>query len=159
MHYLESQKVTHRFLCLRNVLLFQDNTESFQAKVSDYGLSAYLGEKITWNELETAKTSANSIVRWQCPEALSSRKYSQSRDIWSFGICLWELLCDGKTPYEQWTVPQVVERVGAGFRLEIPDVLPLTHKLIIEACWENLNPPNFCKMETLLSKAEAESNK
>lgn len=146
MLFLENSNISHRMLCLRNVFVFLTDT-FLTVKVSDYGLSAFLGEKVTWNEFETAKTSANSIIRWTSAEALSGRKYSLSSDAWSYGVCLWELFSNGKTPYENWTISKVVEQVTSGFRLEISFEIPQGLASLMTSCWsKEIVRPNFVKI-------------
>ena len=34
------------------------------------------------------------------PESLFARQSSNKSDMWSFGVTLFEILCNGKTPYQ-----------------------------------------------------------
>jgi serine/threonine protein kinase len=38
-------------------------------------------------------------VRWASPEVLTAGVYSYASDIWAYGVVLWEIFSNGKTPF------------------------------------------------------------
>ncbi|GAV01121.1 hypothetical protein RvY_11881-1 [Ramazzottius varieornatus] len=94
MEYLASRKVIHRDLAARNVLLIGNKI----AKISDFGL-ARKGENFY-----VMGSNAGLPVRWMPPEALSSKSFSQSSDVWSCDVQLWEIFSMGGIPYADWGV-------------------------------------------------------
>jgi mitogen-activated protein kinase kinase kinase 7 len=80
--YLHSLQpvIIHRDLKSLNVLL----TESFNAKLSDFGLSRE-------RDVEMTMTSGVGTLLWTAPEVLRGEKYSEKADIYSFGVVLSEL--------------------------------------------------------------------
>ena len=54
-------------------------------KISDFGTSQQ------WSEHST-KMSFAGTVAWMAPEIIRNEPCNEKVDIWSFGVCLWELL-------------------------------------------------------------------
>lgn len=83
--YLHSQgpTVSHGNIKSSNVLL----TKSYEARVSDFGLSQVVGPSST----------PNRIAGYRAPEVTDPRKVSQKADVYSFGVLLLEMLT-GKAP-------------------------------------------------------------
>ena len=118
MAYLESQKIVHRDLALRNVLYIHDRF-GIRGKVADLGLS----RKSTTGEY-IAKTTANTMpFRWTAPEAAASGIFNVKSDIWAYGITIWELFTKGMLPYSHLNPKDVIPAVNAGTRLAKPDLL------------------------------------
>jgi len=45
------------------------------------------------------KKNSKIPIKWSSPEAIKFRKFSKASDIWSLGICFFEILGDGVDPY------------------------------------------------------------
>ena len=83
MEYLHSQKIIHRDLACRNLLVSGKENE-YLVKVADFGLSRII-------ENYYVSQSRKIPVRWTAPEAIRTMKFDQSCDVWSFGVVLWEV--------------------------------------------------------------------
>lgn len=90
MAYLEQQNYIHRDLAARNVLVGENNI----VKIADFGLARLIKE----DEYE-ARVGARFPIKWTAPEAANYSKFSIKSDVWSFGICLTELVTYGRIPY------------------------------------------------------------
>lgn len=42
------------------------------------------------------------------PECITSHKYSEKSDVWSFGVLMWEIWTNAAEPYGGWTNEQVL---------------------------------------------------
>ncbi|EDR22552.1 tyrosine protein kinase, putative [Entamoeba dispar SAW760] len=118
MAYLESQKIVHRDLALRNVLYIHDKL-GIRGKVADLGLS----RKSETGEYAAKSTAKTMPIRWTAPEAAARGIFTIKNDVWAYGITLWELFTKGKLPYSALNKEDVIPSVNAGTRLEKPDYL------------------------------------
>ncbi|EOA30129.1 hypothetical protein CARUB_v10013240mg [Capsella rubella] len=86
--YIHSRDATtsHGNIKSSNILL----SESYEAKVSDYGLAPII----------SSTSAPNRIDGYRAPEVTDARKISQKADVYSFGVLILELLT-GKSPTHQ----------------------------------------------------------
>jgi len=103
MLHLSLEKIVHRDLAARNILI----TESFDAKVADFGLSK-LSSDGSGNKLY--ERSDVGPIKWMAPESLSRNIFSTKSDVYSFGILIVEVFTR-KKPYPEITIEQFVERI------------------------------------------------
>ncbi|KAJ1475352.1 tyrosine kinase-domain-containing protein [Baffinella frigidus] len=159
--------VVHRDLASRNVLVFLfspwDRKEVL-VKVTDYGqalLGAGGSRGMTTHSGESARP-----VRWLSPEALKKRVYSQSSDVWAFGVTLWEVESGADVPYwEEERDAEVAKRVVAQKSnsewslLERPDGCGDAVWGVMRKCWEPLvaQRPTFLILKHLLQDALADA--
>ncbi|PRP81428.1 putative leucine-rich repeat receptor-like protein kinase [Planoprotostelium fungivorum] len=137
MLHLHKEKVIHRDLAVRNILL----SRHMEAKVSDFGLSR---EQENTEEVSQT-TSYIGPVKWMAPEAISSRHYSIKSDVYSFGIVIWEIV-QVEEPWEGEAAVNVAMRVvKEGARLTIPDGCPSQLSDLMERCWktDHTERPDF----------------
>jgi len=125
MAYLHSgdPPVLHRDLKSANLLL----TESYTAKVCDFGLSRLKSQ-------ERSMTGNCGTVQWMAPEVLANMKYNEKADIYSFGIICWELL-SRECPYDGMSAIQCALAVlNRDKRPDIPKWCPPPFQALIRSC-------------------------
>ena len=66
----------------------------------------------------------NRPVKWLSVEALIQRRYSQSSDIWAFGVLLWELVTKAELPYSEIDPFEMPTFLRSGYRLKQPPNCP-----------------------------------
>lgn len=92
-------------------------------------------------------------IRWTAPESIQNGSSHKASDIWSYGVCLWEIFSRGATPYAGLTNEEVVRQVTAGFRLQPPIECPISVSAIMISCWE-IDPEQRPRFEQILARLE-----
>ncbi|PRP82637.1 putative leucine-rich repeat receptor-like protein kinase [Planoprotostelium fungivorum] len=127
MLHLHKEKIIHRDLAVRNILLSQ----SLQVKVADFGLSREQGN--TDGASQTQSTIGP--VKWMAPEAIRDRFYSTKSDVFSFGVVIWEIL-EIKEPFaDDYNLITLAAQIIHGRRLDIPTESPAHLSELMRACW------------------------
>ena len=119
LHNLRPKPIIHRDLKSSNLLLKDDHI-----KVCDFGTAC---------DIHTLMSNAKGTVAWMAPEVITSTTYNELCDVYSFGICMWELLMR-KVPFKGRTSFQIMSFVTSNKRLELPSSVPFPIKLIFERC-------------------------
>ena len=84
-------------------------------------------------------------VAWMAPEVIRNEPCNEKVDIWSFGVCVWELLT-GELPYKNVDSSAIIWGVGSNsLQLPLPSTCPDGFKLLIKQCWSSKprNRPSF----------------
>ena len=107
-------------------------------KISDFGTSRQ------WSEHSTLMSFAGTVA-WMSPEVIRNEPCNEKVDIWSFGVCVWELLT-GELPYKNVDSSAIIWGVGSNsLQLPLPSTCPDGFKLLIKQCWSSKprNRPSF----------------
>lgn len=113
-------------------------------KISDFGISRSLDHQST-------KMTIIGSAAWMPPELIRSEPCSEKVDIWSFGVCLWELLTREEPykviiiddsiilisfDYQELNQSAVIYGVGSNtLSLPIPTGCPSDLKSLLQKCW------------------------
>uniref|UniRef100_A0A8C2H1I2 Tyrosine-protein kinase n=1 Tax=Cyprinus carpio TaxID=7962 RepID=A0A8C2H1I2_CYPCA len=129
MEYLEENSFIHRDLAARNCLVNERNV----VKVCDFGMTRYV-----LDNQYTSSMGSRFPVKWSPPEVLHFNKFSNKSDVWSFGVLMWEVFSEGKTPFENRSNLEVVEQVTQGGRLYRPHRASAHIYNIMYRCWHEV---------------------
>ncbi|EGT56375.1 CBN-KIN-16 protein [Caenorhabditis brenneri] len=133
MQYLATIPLVHRDLALRNVLLKNNKT----VRIADFGMARI---HQTSSYYRTKKTKDAPIpVRWMSPEAVDNMIFTQQSDVWSYGICLYELFTLGGLPYPEIKTDDVYDYMKAGRRCSQPEHCHVELYNLMKLCW-NMKP-------------------
>ncbi|XP_056327899.1 tyrosine-protein kinase ITK/TSK [Danio aesculapii] len=127
MAYLESSNFIHRDLAARNCLVSEDNV----VKIADFGMTRFV-----LDDQYTSSHGSKFPVRWSSPEVIKFGKYSSKSDVWSFGVFMWEVYSEGRTPYDNRSNSEVVETLNAGHRLLKPRLCPQSVYGLMQWSWK-----------------------
>ncbi|KAK9825358.1 hypothetical protein WJX81_003161 [Elliptochloris bilobata] len=116
LHFLHSEHVVHNDLKTKNILL-SDNYEI--AKIADVGLARIMDA----SHLSTGLAPCGTFA-YAAPEVLMGRRCDEKVDIYSFGVVLWELVCQERPMRGHLRAPRVPE--------ECPDSV----RALVDACIE-----------------------
>ncbi|PRP82088.1 hypothetical protein PROFUN_03778 [Planoprotostelium fungivorum] len=135
MRHLHQQKVVHRDLALRNILL----SDQLEAKVSDFGLS-----RVNSNGDGSTTKSDVGPLKWMSPEAVTESRYSTKSDVFSFGVVVWEIF-EEQDPFPEVTAVEAAFQVVNGQRLEFTNCPYPWLIRLVQSCWEKepKNRPSF----------------
>uniref|UniRef100_A0A671PW99 receptor protein-tyrosine kinase n=1 Tax=Sinocyclocheilus anshuiensis TaxID=1608454 RepID=A0A671PW99_9TELE len=135
MYYLEEQRMVHRNLAARNILLKSD----FIVQIADYGIADLLypdDKKYFFNEIKTP-------IKWMALESILFRRYTHQSDVWSYGVTVWEMMSYGAEPYSAMRPQEVPDLLEKGERLSQPQICTIDVYMVMVKCWmidENVRP-------------------
>jgi serine/threonine protein kinase len=147
MIYLEENSIIHRDFALRNLLVNKTDGK-YTVKVSDFGMS-----KLTERGYYLSDDKAIP-VKWSAPEVIEYGRSTSKSDVWSFGICLWEMFSYGKLPYTGMSNTEAAQKVLKGYRMEAPEDCPAEVYNIMKRCWEREadRRPTFKELMTMINQ-------
>ncbi|XP_058106199.1 serine/threonine-protein kinase STY13-like [Magnolia sinica] len=142
LSYLHSRKIVHRDVKSENMLL--DSQRNL--KIADFGVARV--------EAQNPKdmTGETGTLGYMAPEVLDGKPYNRRCDVYSFGICLWEIYCCDM-PYPDLSFAEVSSAVvRQNLRPEIPRCCPNSFANIMRKCWDaNAEKrPEMAEVVTLL---------
>jgi len=150
MEYLSQQKIIHRDLAIRNLLVTVGTETQYLIKVADFGMS-----RITTNDQNYYRNdSAVFPIKWSAVEVIKFSKFSTQSDVWSFGVVLWEIFSYGQIPYQGMSNLETTEAVKSGYRMAAPKDCPNQIIEMMSSCW-NEDPekrPTFKELNQRIFK-------
>lgn len=158
VQHLHDQKIIHRRLAVRNVLL-KRSIGGYEAKLIGFGPSRDDTEEKLNND-QSALGLAVVPLKWMAPETLdtlNSRKptYDEKTDTWSFGVTIWEIYSKGDAPYANHKSADIRAVLKRGERLTCPEAChPDLFNNVLYPCW-NASPkkrPSFTKIGTFIEQ-------
>ncbi|KAI9173965.1 hypothetical protein LWI28_009482 [Acer negundo] len=144
LSYLHSQKIVHRDVKTENMLLDKTRT----VKIADFGVARV--EASNPNDM----TGETGTLGYMAPEVLNGNPYNRKCDVYSFGICLWEIYCCDM-PYPDLSFSEVTSAVvRQNLRPEMPRCCPSVLANVMKRCWD-ANPDKRPEMDEVVSMLEA----
>merc|ERR1719408_127838 len=107
--HMHSKGIVHRDVKSLNLLL----TESGVVKVGDFGVSRQMSDQTI------CLNSFYGTPLYLSPELVEGRPYSQTTDVWSLGVVLYELLAL-KPPFDGNCLQDVISAVVRGSFTPLP---------------------------------------
>ncbi|XP_028781742.1 serine/threonine-protein kinase STY13 [Neltuma alba] len=144
LSYLHSEKIVHRDVKTENMLLDKKST----VKIADFGVARV--EASNPNDM----TGETGTLGYMAPEVLNGNPYNRKCDVYSFGICLWEIYCCDM-PYPDLSFAEVTAAVvRQNLRPDIPRCCPSSLANVMKRCWD-ANPDKRPEMDEVVSMLEA----
>jgi serine/threonine protein kinase len=119
-----------------NVLLHGNiRTGDFVAKVTDFGVAT--------NQQSHAsnRTAETGTYRWMAPEVIRHESYSETADVYSFAIVLWQLITREDPFYDKSPIEAAGKVALELARPAFPEGVPAAVAGLIERCWDE--DPNY----------------
>ena len=132
--FLESRKVVHRALMAENILVGKNHNE-----ICISGLGTIRDISVYEEYVKLTSTPDNELdIRWLAPELLLAAKtFTVKSDVWSFGVCLWEIWTFAKTPYYGMSTREIKEQIEEGAHLTKPKDCPDFIYWAMKGCWRS----------------------
>uniref|UniRef100_A0A0D9Y045 non-specific serine/threonine protein kinase n=1 Tax=Leersia perrieri TaxID=77586 RepID=A0A0D9Y045_9ORYZ len=143
LSYLHSKKIVHRDVKTASMLLDKTRT----VKIADFGVARV--EASNPHDM----TGETGTLGYMAPEVLEGLPYNRKCDLYSFGICLWEIYCCDM-PYPELSFSDVSSAVvHQNLRPEIPQCCPSSLANVMKRCWD-ANPDKRPEMAEVVSMLE-----
>ena len=144
MQHLARKKFVHRDLAARNVLVGKD----LSVRVADFGMSREIDSE---NDYYTS-SGGRVPLRWTAPEAVFYKKFSESSDVWSFGMTLYEIWSLGDKPWHDYNADEIIEALSTGQTLSQPANCPTQVYQVMLSTWHQGPPkrPKFSELTVAL---------
>ncbi|KAF6733598.1 Tyrosine-protein kinase STYK1 [Oryzias melastigma] len=123
LEYLHSRRCIHGNVGACSVLVGADMT----AKL--WGLGPAYRRRTSTTAVEEV-----GMKKWQAPEVLARSGLSQSSDIWSFGILLYEMVTLGGPPFAQVPVTELLQYLQRGKYLRQPSTCSSSLYSVMKLC-------------------------
>ncbi|KAE8717622.1 hypothetical protein F3Y22_tig00110044pilonHSYRG00286 [Hibiscus syriacus] len=144
LSYLHSRKIVHRDVKTENMLLDPHRN----LKIADFGVARVEAQN------PQDMTGETGTLGYMAPEVLDGKPYNRRCDVYSFGICLWEIYCCDM-PYPDLSFADVSSAVvRQNLRPEIPRCCPSSVANIMRKCWD-ANPEKRPEMDEVVRMLEA----
>ena len=128
LDFMASMQYIHMDIAARNMLVGPQNV----VKVGDFGLARWVGDSgVCMLEPGVAKLP----MKWMSPESMDLRKFSESSDVWSFGVMWWEQFAYGVEPFDGIVSKDIQTLVREGLRLGQPADCPDDVFALMAQCW------------------------
>nr|AAO72572.1 putative protein kinase [Oryza sativa Japonica Group] len=145
LSYLHSKKIVHRDVKTENMLLARQEL----VKIADFGVARL--EASNPSDMTRGKPGT---LGYMAPEVLNGSPYNRKCDVYSFGICLWEIYCCDM-PYPDLSFSEVTSAVvRQNLRPEMPRCCPSSLANVMKRCWD-ANPDKRPEMAEVVSMLEA----
>ena len=105
---------------------------------------------------EEDKTAETGTYRWMSPEVIRHEPYTQTADVFSYGVVLWQLLTR-EVPFADKSQIEAAAAVALeGLRPPMPADVPKSILELIQQCWSQnaTERPSFDRIVEKLEKME-----
>ena len=130
LKYMHDRRYVHMDLATRNILVGADTrikvadfglTRKYDADKSGYRLTGRMKLPMLWTPPECFPPIVTCGVN-RAASGVEVPFYSEKTDMWSYGVCIWEIATYGGTPYGKGgKLIETLKKVHEGARLELPE--------------------------------------
>ena len=123
MTYLHHRGIIHRDIKPANILVSGDVASGkFDVKVTDFGVA-------TESDKHGDRTAETGTYRWMAPEVIRHEVYSQTADVYSYAVLLWQLITR-EDPYAD--MAQIAAAAAVALEFARPPFPPDTPEQVVD---------------------------
>mmetsp|Transcript_5876 Transcript_5876/g.7105 ORF Transcript_5876/g.7105 Transcript_5876/m.7105 type:complete len:243 (+) Transcript_5876:428-1156(+) len=161
-----SPAILHLDLKSSNILLTETPSGDLIPKLCDFGLAVEL--KAGHEFLSPAN---HGTLQWMAPEVMHdeefelSRGFSESADVFSFAVLMWEVAHPGRVPWDELSVDcnleSIQERIrdivcsGRRLTCERTHEWPMGYESLMRKCWRQRPTERPCFVRSFLSDPDS----
>ncbi|XP_047956916.1 serine/threonine-protein kinase STY13-like [Salvia hispanica] len=144
--YIHAQKIVHRDIKAENMVIGPKG----RLQITGFGVARVEAKN------PSEMTGTTGTLGYMAPEVLDGKPYNHKCDVYSFGICLWEMYCcDVPYPDRDLNLAGILTAVvKRNLRPEIPRCCPSSFASIMKRCWD-ANPNKRPEMEEVVKLLES----
>ena len=121
--YVHKKKLLHRDLKLQNIFLDKDNC----IKLGDFGIA-----RVLQHTFECAQTVTGTPY-YLAPEVCESKPYNHKADVWSMGICLYEMAAQRRA-FDGSSMSSLIRRILRGKYKPLPGIYSKNLRGLVNLC-------------------------
>lgn len=121
--YVHKKKLLHRDLKLQNIFLDKNNC----IKLGDFGIA-----RVLQHTFECAQTVTGTPY-YLAPEVCESKPYNHKADVWSMGICLYEMAAQRRA-FDGSSMSSLIRRILRGKYKPLPGVYSKNLRGLVNLC-------------------------
>ncbi|POG68733.1 kinase-like domain-containing protein [Rhizophagus irregularis DAOM 181602=DAOM 197198] len=131
---LHDAGLIHGDLHCNNIMITRDRV--------NYSITAYIGDFgfTRSEERYTNRTQIVGVIPFIAPEVLAGKKYTKKADIFSFGVLMYQIVCNKKPFFDQNHNFRLARSIYEGLRPQFNrDLMPICYETLMRNCW------NYCQ--------------
>ncbi|EDQ86283.1 uncharacterized protein MONBRDRAFT_38493 [Monosiga brevicollis MX1] len=103
----------------------------YVAQISDFGMA----KRIPDGQDSITIPNCKVACRWASPEIYVQHRFSEKSEVYAWGVTLWELLENGRTPYSDHSARGVWTQIRDSQHLACPADCPAPLYNLMQKCW------------------------
>ncbi|KAL1540000.1 serine/threonine-protein kinase STY13-like [Salvia divinorum] len=144
LSYLHAQRIVHRDVKVENMLIGPQR----KLKIAGFGVARLEAKD------PSEMTVRTGTLGYMAPEVLNAMPYNRKCDVYSFGICLWEIYCCDLAYTDISIADMITTIVKQNLRPHIPRCCPSSLASLMKRCWD-ANPNKRPEMEEVVRLLES----
>jgi serine/threonine-protein kinase len=147
LEYVHSLKIVHRDLKPQNIHVDQNG----HLKLVDFGIA----KAVDWNKTQVGLVKGTAF--YMAPEQVLGEPVAFRTDIWAFGVVMYELLTDGRRPFQGTTLDTLWAAIINGtpdFQILRDRSVPAQVQQLVERCLEKKPECRFAGFGEVASTIE-----
>ncbi|CAJ0955384.1 unnamed protein product, partial [Mesorhabditis belari] len=137
LNHLHTFGIVHKDVATRNCIVAELKNSRSADRLHVQLTDTALAKDLFPGDYNCLGDNENRPVAWMAPESFESNNFTESTDVWSYGVTLWELLNCGSQPFVGVDPEDIQRAILQGARPAQPLNCPDQLYVIMRNCWTN----------------------